>query len=504
MLPIVLTATFVQLLDVTIVQVALPVLQHELDTTGGVAQLVITGYTLPYACIMIPAARLGDRYGYRRMFIIGMGVFTLGSLAAGAAPTITMLIAARVLQGLGSGVLAPQVLSIIQTALPATRRPRAMGWYGSTMAIASLLGPIAGGLLLAVDAAGLGWRLLFVVNLPIGLFTLVRSRRIPITAGADQRPIPLLSAALIVAGAALLIYPLAVGHELGWPTWTAGCLTAAAGLLAGFVGTQVRGRRPLLDPRVLRARMVRRGLAAVFVFNAAVPSFTLLLMHYLQSSVGLRPLGAAILGARSAPWFTHRYRASVLAGAASSLAAVMRTLALLVATAAPLGTWLPILAVGGGMFGIFTASVFGIILATAPESAAGSVSGLLPTAQQLGGTVGITLAGLCYFAVPALPATAFGHTLIYEAAILFAAAILALAIRTPPHSTPDPPHPTEAASHDLVIRPHSSPRIHASIRTPEERIPHGRNAAWSRLRNQSIPLTTTICSADSTPGNPPR
>lgn len=271
-----------------------------------------------------------------------------------------------------------------------------------------------------------------------------------------------------MAGTALLIYPLAVRRDLGWPVWTAGCMAAAGVLLAGFVAAQARGHRPLLDPRVLRTPVIRGGLTMVFVFNAAVPSFTLLVMHYLQTGGGLRPIAAAvvsapfaataILGARVAPWFAGRYRAGALAGAALSLAVVMGTLALLVTTAAPLWTWLPILAVGGGMFGIFTASVFGIILATVPESAAGSVSGLLSTAQQLGGTVGITLAGLCYFAVPALPATAFGHTLIYETATFFAAAILALTIRTSPGSTPAPPCPAEAVSRSPAIQPRSAAR----------------------------------------------
>ena len=236
--------------------------------------------------------------------------------------------------------------------------------------------------------------------------------------------------------------------------WTAGCLAAAGGLLAGFVAAQARGHRPLLDPRVLRIRVIRRGLTVVFVFNAAAPSFTLLLMHYRQTGGGLRPVAAAvvsaplaataILGARLAPRFARRYQSGAMGRAALSLAVVMGTLALVVTTAASLWTRLPILAVGGGMFGIFTALVFGIILASVPESAAGSVSGLLPTAQQLSGTVGITLAGLCSFAVPALTATAFAHTLIYETATFFAAAFLALAIRTPPESPPDPPHPSEA------------------------------------------------------------
>ncbi|WP_157170808.1 MFS transporter [Nocardia araoensis] len=434
-LPIVLTATFMQLLDVTIVVVAVPALQHDLTATAGTVELVVTAYTLAYACVLIPAARLGDRYGYRRLFIVGMGAFVLGSALAGVAPTVAVLIAARVIQGIGSGALGPQVLSIIQTGLPTTQRSGAMSWYGAVMGTASLLGPLVGGLLLAADVAGLGWRMIFLVNLPIGLFALVGARRLPRHAGATERPVPILSAVLVMIGTALLIYPLSVGREFGWPWWTGVCLAAAGAALAGFLVGQCRGNRPLLDPELLRARVIRRGIALVFVFNAAVPSFTLLLMHYLQTARGVSPITAAvvsapfaataIVGARSAPRLARGFGAGILIAASLSLSGVTGTVALAVTSAAPLWALLPVLAVGGAMFGVFTASVFGIIITAVPESATGSASGLLPTAQQLGGTFGITLAGLCYFGIPASPATAFGHALIYETVVFLTAAALA-------------------------------------------------------------------------------
>ncbi|WP_208025821.1 MFS transporter [Amycolatopsis acidicola] len=254
-LPVVLTATFMQLLDVTIAQVAIPSIRAGLHAGPGTLQLVLAGYTLAYACLLITAARLGDRFGYRRLFVLGLVVFTLASAACAAAPTASVLVAARVVQGAGSGLMAPQVFSIIQTALPASQRPRALSFLGATMGIASLSGPVLGALLLGLG----GWRLLFLVNVPVSLLALAGAGRLPKTRPPSAPKVDAPGAALAMAGLGLLVFPLSVGRELHWPLWTFGCFAAAVVLLLLFARSQARGREPLLHPSVLRDRRPVRG-----------------------------------------------------------------------------------------------------------------------------------------------------------------------------------------------------------------------------------------------------
>ncbi len=451
MLLVVLTATFVQLLDVTIAQVAIPSIQRELHAGDGPLQLVLAGYTLTYACLLIAAARLGDRYGYRRLFATGITVFTLGSLLCTAAPTVTFLVVARLVQGLGSGLMAPQVLSIIQIAVPNERRRHALSLLGATMGVASLAGPLLGGLLLSADLWGLGWRLVFLVNIPIGLAALIGCALLPAARGASSQPIDIGGAALAIVGLGFLILPLAVGRELGWPIWTGVSLLTAVLVLTLFIQTQRRRRAPLLHPSVLRDRRVRTGTLLVFAFNAGVPSFTYLLFVYLQDGVGDSPLraaltsapfaAAAIIGSRLSPTLVRRYGTTLLVGATLTLTAVMAFLAILVASGVTTWALTPLLAVGGLSFGAFTASVFTLVLSGITPEAIGSASGLLPTAQQLGGTIGVTLAGLVYYGTATKPASSFVDAMAYEVIIFLLASLIALRIRSAPPSDTKPCKP---------------------------------------------------------------
>lgn len=434
--PVVLIATFVQLLDVTIVQIAIPSIHRELGAGQGALELVLAGYTLAYACTLIPAARLGDRYGYRRLFIAGMTVFTVFSAACAVAPTAGVLVVARVAQGIGSGLMAPQVFSIIQIAVPHTRRPHAVSLLGATMGGASLVGPSLGGLLIGADLFGLGWRTIFLVNIPVGVVALVGSARIPGARAAGRPRIDGFGAVLIAIGLGLLIFPLAMGREFGWPIWTWLCLIAAGVIMAVFVRAQRRHSEPLLHPSVFRDPTARTAVLLVFVFNAGVPSFTYLLLLYLQSGAGYTPIAAAltgapyaaaaVLGSRGAPRLARRLGVRLLTVATGLLALDMLIIAIVIGSTATRWLVLPLLAVGGASFGAFTASVFSLALARVRPEATGSASGLLPTAQQLGGSIGVTLAGLVYFAPAAGPTAAFGHAMIYQAGIFVLAAVVSL------------------------------------------------------------------------------
>mgnify|MGYP001439338861 CR=1 FL=1 len=424
-LPVVLSATFVQLLNVTVAQVAAPSIQAGLGTGPGAVRLVLAGYTLTYACLLITAARLGDRYGYRRLFAIGTAIFLAASLACAAAPGPVWLVAARLVQGAGSGLVAPQVLSIIQVAVPERDRPRAMGLYGATMGVASLAGPLVGGLLV-----GFGWRLVFLITVPMALLSLAGAALLPAARGTGPQRVDVTGAVLVTAGFGALLLPLTLGGEVGEPWWTWAGPAASAVLLAGFALTL---RRPdaLIRPSVLRDRTAPWGVTLVFVFNAGVPSFTYLLLLHLQTALGRSALAAALVsapfaaaaiaGSRAAPALSARHGPRALTAAALALAVTAAALPPVLD-----GPWAAaLLAAGGAAFGVFTASVFALVLARVERDAAGSVSGLLPTAQQLGGTIGVALGGLAYSAVPG---GSYGYAMAYEAAVFATTALISIAL----------------------------------------------------------------------------
>ncbi|MFD8339528.1 MFS transporter [Streptomyces solisilvae] len=456
LLPVVLSATFVQLLNVTIGQIAAPAIQSGLGAGPGAVQLVLAGYTLAYACLLITAARLGDRYGYRRLFVLGTAVFTVGSLTCAAAPGAGWLVAARLVQGAGSGLVAPQVLSLIRTGVPPERRPRALALYGATMGVASLAGPLVGGLLLGADLFGLGWRAVFLVTVPVAIVSLAGAALLPRTHGADGQRVDWVGAALTTTGFGALVLPCALGREAGWPWWTWASFAVAAVTLTCFVLTLRHRPAPLVHASVLRDGTARRGVLLVFVFNAGVPSFTYLLFLHLQSALGYPVLSAAlvsapfaaaaVLGSHAAPALSRRLGPTVLTAAALVLAGMALALARLIGTGPGRLVALPVLAAGGAAFGLFTAAVFALVLAGVRGPAADSVSGLLPTAQQLGGSLGVTTAGLAYFAPADGANAAFGHAMAYEAAVFVLTALIALPLRRtgsgPVRSRPGPPSKT--------------------------------------------------------------
>ncbi|MFI6025883.1 MFS transporter [Amycolatopsis magusensis] len=430
-LVVLLSGTFVQLMSVTVMQLAVPSIRHDLGAGPGAAQLALAGYTLTYACALITAARLGDRFGYRRLFVIGTAVFTLASLACAVAPGPATLVVARLVQGLGSALVAPQILSLIQTTVPEHRRARVLGRYGATMAIASLAGPLFSGILLHLDPFGLGWRVALALPVPVGVAALAFFRVLPRAAGpaGASRGDPA-GAVLSLAGLVLLVLPLTLGQDAGWPVWTWLSLAAAVVLLAAFAAVQRRVRYPLVHPAALAARTTRWGIGAVLVFNAGIPSFTLLLSLQLQGVLHRSPLQTALtiapyavgalLGSGVAEAAARRYGAGALAAASGGLAAV--SLLVVPAMAAPAPLLWAVLGAGGFAFGLFTASSFSLVLSRVPVEVASSVSGLLPTAQQLGGTLGVAIAGAIY------TAGTMGHAMAYEAVVFVIAALATAAL----------------------------------------------------------------------------
>jgi EmrB/QacA subfamily drug resistance transporter len=410
---VILPATFMQLLDVTIVNVALPAIRTDLHATSGQVQLVVAGYQLAFACSLLVGGRLGDVFGRRRLFLIGMVGFVVASAACGLAPTGAALVGARLVQGACSGLMFPQVLSIIQTAVPGPRKPQAFGIYGATVGLATVLGPLLGG---ALVSGGLGWRSVFLVNLPIGVAAFVGGlRRLDESTGHPGTRLDGLGAVLATAGLFLLILPLVIGRDEGWPVWTYGALAAGAVTLLTFAAHQRRaarrpGRSPLVQPALFHERGFTIGVLMNLVFFAGLAPLFFVFIFSLQVGLGASAIQAglatlpfaavgAIASSRSAG-VAQRLGPRILALGATLLAigiaGVMGVLRIEGGDAV-LWHFAPALVVAGVGMGFFAAPVTNLVLAGIEPRNAGAASGVIATAQQVGGAAGVAIVGVLFF-----------------------------------------------------------------------------------------------------------
>ncbi len=415
-LPVLLVGTVLMVLDFFIVNVALPSIQVELHAGSAALEWVVAGYGLTLAVFLVTAGRVGDRVGRRRVFCAGVAVFTAASAACGLAPDPVVLVAARLAQGVGAAMIAPTVLGLIGALYAGERRARAIGAYATVMGVAAASGQLLGGGLLALDVAGLGWRLVFLVNVPVGLFALAAAPRcIPESRAAIVTRVDVAGLVLLTLALTALVLPLVDGRSAGWPAWTLASLAAAPALLGLFVGQQRalsrRGQAPLLPPELLRSRTVRAGLACQLGFWAGQASYFLVLGLALQLGRGLSPLasglvftimaGSYLVASMAAPAIVRRYggRATVVAGASGLSLGHAITLATWVAT----GTHGPVLALAPGLvvtgtgMGLCLGPIAATVLASATSEQAGALSGVLSTVQQVGNAVGVALIGLVFF-----------------------------------------------------------------------------------------------------------
>lgn len=289
---VMLSGTFLVVLDFFIVNVALPSMQHDLQASAGTLQLVVAGYGLATAAGLVTGGRLGDLFGRRRMFMLGLLLFTLASAACGVAPNAGLLVAARLLQGLAGALLQPQVLAMIGLAYAGEDRTRAFAAYGLTLGLAATLGQLVGGALIHADLAGLGWRSCFLINVPIGLLALVLAPRVvpPLAQGRGDSRLDLAGMALVAAGSVAVVLPLVEGRQQGWPLWSWLCLAVAVPLWGLFAGQQrrlaARGGAPLVAPVLLANRRFVTGLFTTLAFYAGNASFYFVLALYLQQGWG--------------------------------------------------------------------------------------------------------------------------------------------------------------------------------------------------------------------------
>ncbi len=432
---ILLAAGFMNLIDVTIVNVALPSLQTAFAATSAQIEWVVAGYILVFALCLLPGGRFGDIFGRRAMFLWGVAVFTLGSAACGLAPSMPALVAARVLQGIGGGMMTPQTLAIVPALFRPEERGAPFALFGLTAGLASVTGPLLGGLLIGADLWGLGWRPIFLVNIPIGIAAILAARRfIPKVPGTSGLRVD--GVGIVLAGVALLlvVFPLIEGRQAGWP-WPffamLGLALPAGALFVRWEAAQSRrGGAQLLPMSLLRSRTFLLGSGMISLLFSGVPGLLLLLALYLQSGYGLTPLASGLttlpfsLGILVASPFNGmlgirwlRVRPAV---GASLLAVAMVWLRVAVGGTADSIVWAalaPPLFLAGLGLGATISPLFQTVLARIEGSDIGSASGALRAFQQVGSALGVAVVGQIFFT--SLGAAPRGSHAAYDAALAF-------------------------------------------------------------------------------------
>jgi EmrB/QacA subfamily drug resistance transporter len=448
MLPVVLMAMFMAGFDIWAVNVAAPSLQRDLHVSDAALQLIVGGYAFMYASGMVTGGRLGDLFGYRRMFMIGVVTFAVASLLCGLAQSPTELVTARLVQGLTGAAMVPQVLALITATFPPAERPKALSWFGVTMGLGFVSGQILGGGLLAANVFGLGWRAIFLVNVPVGILALIASAKLVPHAWSQRRPkLDPLGAIGISGSLALALVPLTLGRDEGWPVWTWVALALALPVLALTLLWERRlargGGQPLLDLPLFRDRAFSAGLVVNFGLTFFFGSFMFILTLLLQVGLGQQPFHAGVENLPLAVTFTvmsilgPRFAArlgsrSIALGA--SLAALGA--AGMVVTGMHFGAHLtgwelaPATALIGLGQGLALPSLIGAVLAHVKPERAGAAAGILTTTQQFGIASGVAIVGAVFYgALGGIPTSGtFVHAM--EIAMTIDAILLVVAAAT--------------------------------------------------------------------------
>jgi EmrB/QacA subfamily drug resistance transporter len=417
MLPVILTATFMASFDYMVVNVAAPSLARDLNAGPAALELVIGGYAFTYASGLVTGGRLGDLFGYKTMFVLGMASFTVASALCGLAGTSGQLVGARLLQGLTAAAMVPQVLALITAGFPVPERPRALSWFGVVLGLGGIAGQVIGGLLMDADVLGLGWRAIFLVNVPIGVIAAGLALRWLPGGRAERRPrLDPLGVIGISGSLALALVPLALGRSAGWPAWTwislAGSVPAIAATLAWERRLTRRGGQPLLDLSLFGSRSFTVGLAINVAFMASFSSLMLALTLLLQNGLALSPLRAgltfgpmavvAMIISIAGRTLVARYgmRVLVAGSAISGLGTLGLAVSLHAAGSGVNAGWLmvPLSLVGLGN-GLTLPSLIGVVLVGVRPTQAGAASGVLTTTQQFSGAAGIAVLGAVFFSV---------------------------------------------------------------------------------------------------------
>jgi EmrB/QacA subfamily drug resistance transporter len=414
----VLAASVMDLLDSTVANVAAPSIRAGLGGSYADLQWIAAGYTLAMAVALLTGGRLGDTYGRKRVLLAGIAGFTLSSVLCATAQTPATLIVARIVQGVCGAVMLPQGFGLTRDLFGPAEMKKAWGVFGPMMGLSAVLGPVIAGVLIHADLLGSGWRMIFAINLPIGVLALVLGAKYLPDVAPTARGARLDAAGVGLAGsgAFLLIFPLVQGRELGWPAWTLAMLGAAFPVLCGFALHQVRrqraGRTTLVEPSVFTKRSYVSGVVFAIAFTASMGGMILTLGVFLQLGLGYGALHASLT---TAPWALGALFGSAFGGITMQRlgrrvlhlglvlmgGGVLGLYAVLQSAGAGITHWdfvAPLLVGGAGMGMIFV-PLFDIILGGVEAHEIGSAAGTLQALQQLGMTLGIAVLGTVFFNV---------------------------------------------------------------------------------------------------------
>ncbi|MHB9753222.1 MFS transporter [Streptomyces sp. BYX5S] len=417
-LAIVMTAAFMDLVDVTIVNVALPTIQHDEGASTGQIQWITAGYALAFAALLITGGRLGDIFGRKRLFLLGVAGFTVASALCGFAANPEMLVASRILQGGMAALMVPQVLSIVHATFPAHERGKVFGLFGAIVGMGAVTGPLLGALLTEWNIAGLAWRPIFLINLPVGIAALILGSRV---IGESRAPkalkLDLVGVVLVTLAMLALVYPLTQGRENGWPLWGYVMMAASAVLVGVLVAYErAKTRRdgsPLIELSLFKVKSFAAGIAVQTVFGIATGIFFLTWTLYMQLGLGWSALRAGLTGVPfsiavsvaagiSVQQLVPRFGRKVLqAGALTMAAGVLIYVWQAGHYGLGIASWqmaLPLVVMGLGM-GLIVAPLTDAVLSEVPREHAGSASGLINTVMQMGNALGLSLVSVVFFNV---------------------------------------------------------------------------------------------------------
>jgi EmrB/QacA subfamily drug resistance transporter len=414
-LGVTLFAVLMDMVDNTVLNIALPAVQEDLGASSAQLEWAVAGYTLAFAAAMITGARLGDQFGRRRVYLAGLAAFVVTSALAGAAAGPEMLIASRVLQGASAALMVPQVLAMLQVDFPKSERPKAMSLYGMALAVGGIGGPLVGGVLLEADLFDLGWRPIFYVNVPVGIIALIAAAALTRESRADERESFDVTGTLIAtAGLLCLLFPLVQGREYDWPLWTFVMMAACPVVLWLFLRYEryvaARGATPIIDPQLFRLRGAVGGLLVAILFFCGMAYQVVLTVH-LQAGEGYSPLRTALtlatftvgvgIGSGFAPQLMPLGRGVVFIGSAVIAAGMAITAGTVDRYAGSLEWWhlVPGMVISGIGLAMVAGTLLNIVLAKVPKSASGAASSLVNTAIQVGVATGVAIVATVYFSM---------------------------------------------------------------------------------------------------------
>lgn len=460
-LAIVMTAAFMDLVDVTIVNIAIPSITADTGASFSSIQWITAGYALAFAAGLITGGRLGDIYGRKRLFLLGIGGFTVASALCGFAVDPEMLVVSRILQGGTAALMVPQVLSIVHATFPAHERGKVFGLFGAIVGLGAVSGPLLGALLTEWNIAGLQWRPIFLINLPVGIAGLILGRKF-ITESKAPRALrlDLVGVVLVTLGMLMLIYPLTRGEELGWPLWgylsMGGSVVVFAALVLFERAKARRDGSPLVELSLFRVKSFAAGIAVQLTFGIGLGIFFLVWTLYMQEGLGWSALRAGTTGIPfsvavsfaagvSVQKLVPRFGRKVLqAGALLMIAGLLLYIWESDRYGMGITSWqmaLPLVVMGVGM-GLIVAPLADAVLSEVPKEHAGSASGLFNTVQQMGNALGLALVSVVFFGAigdrltppqigPAF-ADAFEHSLWWVVGVLAAIFLVMFALPARP------------------------------------------------------------------------